>query len=184
MKIGVLTLAGLAATETENFYKNGLDKISSDYETMLANSNIRDVVVNRYMRKVKQNMKRLKAKHNKLKQIATVTFPALDGDLEIEESSVIDPIQTCEAVDLIEKDFKNWAKFFVEAAVKKCKGDKCFVPTDGPLQSIETHKKWHDKNMKFLKNFYSNIGYLADQIRYDKFCGKFNVHLIRAIYYD
>ena len=52
MKIGVLTLAGLASTETVNFYKNGLDKISSDYETMLANSDIRDVVVKRYMRKV------------------------------------------------------------------------------------------------------------------------------------
>ena len=107
--------------------------------------------------------------------MATVSFPALDGDLEIEEGSVIDPSQPCEAIDLIEKDLKNWAKFFVEAAVKKCKGDKCFVPTEGPLESIETHKKWHDRNMKYLENFSWRVGYLANQIRYDEFCGKFDI---------
>ena len=175
MKLGVFTLAAIATAKTENFYKNGLDKISSDFETMLANSDIEEKIVKRYMRKVKQNMKRLQAKHKKLKRMDTVTFPALDGDLEIEESSVIDPTQTCKAVDLIEKDWKNWAKFFVEAAVKKCKGSKCFVPTEGPLESIETHKKWHDRNMKYLENFSWRVGYLANQIRYDEFCGKFDI---------
>ena len=70
MKIGVLTLAALATAETENFYENGLDKISSDFETMLANTDIKDAVVKRYLRKVKQNVKRLEAKHKKLKQMA------------------------------------------------------------------------------------------------------------------
>ena len=70
MKIGVLTLAALATAETENFYENGLDKISSDFETMLANTDIKDAVVKRYLRKVKQNVKRLEAKHKKLKRMA------------------------------------------------------------------------------------------------------------------
>ena len=61
MKIGVLTLAALATAETENLYENGLDKISSNFETMLANTDIKDAVVKRYLRKVKQNVKRLEA---------------------------------------------------------------------------------------------------------------------------
>ena len=57
MKIGVLTLAALATAETENLYENGLDKISSNFETMLANTDIKDAVVKG-------------SKHKKLKRMA------------------------------------------------------------------------------------------------------------------
>ena len=68
MKIGVFALATLATAETVNFYKNGLDKISTDFETMLANSDIEERIVQRYMRKVKNNSRRLQDKHKKLKK--------------------------------------------------------------------------------------------------------------------
>ena len=79
MKIGVLTLAALATAETENFYENGLDKISSDFDTMLANTDIKDAVVKRYLRKVKQNVKRLEAKHKKLKRMARLNSEIFDN---------------------------------------------------------------------------------------------------------
>ena len=87
MKIGVLTLAALATAETENFYENGLDKISSDFDTLLANTDIKDAVVKRYLRKVKQNVKRLEAKHKKLKRMARLNS-GFFGNFDSENSNL------------------------------------------------------------------------------------------------
>ena len=173
MRIGLLSFAAAAADQTENFYEDGLEQISSDFSTIITNSDIRDTTAARYVEKIEKLVKRIQAKHDKLSELDGITFPALDGDLDVDGSSDIDVSKTCEAVNLIKNDLKNWAKFFVEAAVRECDGSKCFKPTEGPLKSVETHQSWHNKNTQWVEKFNEKIDSLIKKTRMALVCGKF-----------
>ena len=173
MKIGWLTFAAAAADKTENFYKNGLEQILSDYTTIINNSDIRDATKTRYVEKIEKLVERIQAKHDKLNELDGISFPALDGDLEIDAGSDIDVSKTCQAINLIKNDLKNWAKFFGEAAVRECDDDKCFKPTEGPLKSFDTHQNWHKKNSKWVEQFNGKVDSLIKKTRMALVCGKF-----------
>lgn len=182
MRIGLLSFAAAAADKTENFYKNGLDQISSDFTIILSNSDIKDATAERYVAKIEKLVERIQAKHDKLNELDGISFPALDGDLEIDASSDIDVSKTCQAINLIKNDLKNWAKFFVEAAVRECDGSKCFNPTEGPLQSFETHQNWHNKNSKWVEQFNRKIDSVIKKTRMALVCGKFldSIKILRS----
>ena len=173
MKIGWLTFAAAAAEKTENFYNNGLEEISSDFTTIINNSDIKDATAARYVEKIEKLVERIQAKHDKLNELDGISFPALDGDLEIDAGSDIDVSKTCQAINLIKNDLKNWAKFFAEAAVRECDGDKCFKPAEGPLKSFETHQNWHKNNSKWVGQFNGKIDSLIKKTRMALGCGKF-----------
>ena len=173
MKIGWLTFAAAAADKTENFYINGLEQISSDFTTIINNSDIKEATATRYVGKIEKLVERIQAKHDKLNESDDISFPALDGDLEIDAGSDIDVSKTCQAINLIKNDLKNWAKFFAEAAVRECDGDKCFKPTEGPLKSFDTHQNWHKKNSKWVEQFNGKVDSLIKKTRMALVCGKF-----------
>ena len=173
MKIGWLTFAAAAADKTENFYKNGLDQISRDFRTIINNSDIKEATATRYVEKIEKLVEKIQAKHDNLNELDGISFPALDGDLEIDAISDIDVSKTCQAINLIKNDLKNWAKFFAEAAVRECDDDKCFEPTDGPLKSFETHQNWHKRNSKWVERFNGKIDSVMKKTRLAVGCGKF-----------
>ena len=172
MRIGLLSFAAAAADKTENFYINGLEQISSDFTTIINNSDIKEATATRYVGKIEKLVERIQAKHDKLNELDGISFPALDGDLEIDEISDIDVSKTCQAINLMKNDLKNWAKFFAEAAVRECDGDKCFKPTEGPLKSFDTHQNWHKKNSKWVEQFNGKVDSLIKKTRMALVCGK------------
>ena len=181
MIIGLLIFAAAAADTTEKFteftkfYKNGLDQISSNFTTILINSDIEDTVADRYVEKMEKLVLRIQAKHDKLSELDGISFPVLDiggPDLYVTEN-LIDLGKPCQAVDSIKNELKNWARDFVEMAVKECDGDKCFKPTEGPLKSVDTHQNWHNKNSKWIEQFSEKIDSLIKKTRIALECGKF-----------
>ena len=56
MRISLLSFAAAAADKTENFYKDGLDKISSDFTTIITNSDIKDATAERYVTKIEKSI--------------------------------------------------------------------------------------------------------------------------------
>ena len=179
MRIGLLSFAAAAAGKTENFYENGLENISNDFEAVLENVDIRESTKSRYIKKIKNFAQRIQAKHDKLGGLDGITFPALDGDLEFDGSSDVDVTKTCEAIDLIQKDLKNWATYFVEAAVRECDGDRCFTPNEGPLSSFQTHQNWHNNNNAWVEKFYEKVDLLIKKTRMAVNCGKYQIFLNR-----
>ena len=180
MKIGLLTFAATAADTTEKFteftewYKNGLDQISSNFTIILTNSDIRDVTADRYIEKMEKLVQRIQAKHDKLIELDGISFPVLDAgpDWYVTDNH-IDLSKPCQAVDSIKNELKNWAKYFVEVAVKECDGDKCFKPTEGELESVETHQNLHNKNSDWIERFNEKVDSLIKKTRMDLVCGKF-----------
>lgn len=173
MKIGLLTFAATAADKTENFHKNGLERISSDFTTILTNSSVNDARAARHVASMEKLVERIQAKHDKLNERDVFTFPALDGDLDIDGSSDIDLSKTCQALNLVKNDLENWVKFFVEATVRDCNGSKCFTPSEGPLKSVETHQNWHNRNTEWVEKIKKWINGVIKFSRQALLCGKF-----------
>ena len=173
MRIGLLSFAAAAADKTENFYKNGPEQISSDFTTIVTNSDINEAAKARFIKKIENLSGKIQSKHDGLKAEYDITFPALDGDLEVDAINDVDTNYTCEAMSLIKQNLKNWATFFVEAAVRECNGSRCFTPNDGPLASLtETHQNWHNRNTDWVKKFNEKVDSLMKKTRIALVCGK------------
>ena len=173
MRIGLLSFAAAAADKTENFYKNGLNQISSDFTTILTNSDINEAAKARFIKKIEKLSGKIQSKHDGLGAMDDITFPALDGDLKVDINNDVDTNNTCEAINLIQQNLKNWATFFVEAAVRECDGSRCFTPNDGPLASLtETHQNWHNRNTDWVQKFNEKVDSFMKKTREALLCGK------------
>ena len=182
MKIVLLTFAATAADKTENFYKNGLERISSDFTTIITNSDLNDATIARHVSGMEKLVERIQAKHDKLNGRDVFTFPALEGEFDIDGSSDIDLSKTCQALNLLKNDLKNWVKFFVEATVRECNGSKCFTPSEGPLKSVETHQNWHNRNTERVQKINKWINGVIKFSRQALLCGKFQDNIVFVFY--
>ena len=176
------------------FKKYKLKKILLVVIQMLHKGNFNLDDSKQYFKKFKQNLNKLQNKHEKLNRITTVTFPIysllellkpnfdeLMDELNIDNHDLdeyvggIDISNTCQAINGIEKEMNSFTKFYVESAIKECeRGRKCFTPTEGPLKSSQTLKKWYERNMKWVNNFYQDLNDFLSDVRRSQFCyGKF-----------
>ena len=85
-------------------------------------------------------------------------------------NSEIDYSNPCDAIDLIGEDIKKWTTEFLEAVTKNCGKKSCFTPTDGALKDIETNKKWHKRNLEWIKKSNESLDKLIARFKTAQKC--------------
>ena len=85
-------------------------------------------------------------------------------------NSEIDYSNPCDAIELIGEDIKKWTAEFIEAVTKNCGKKSCYTPIDGALKNIETHKKWHKRNLEWIKKTNESLDKLIARFKTAQKC--------------